>query len=99
MSDDSQEPTAAFGAVAESYEAGRPGFPAAALEWILGPGRLTVLDLGAGTGKLSRVAAELGHDVIAIDPTAQMLAICGRFPGIETMVGTAESIPLAHGSV
>lgn len=99
MSDETQGPATAFGAVAAAYEAGRPTFPASALEWILGPGRLTVLDLGAGTGKLSRVAAELGHDVIAIDPSAEMLAICGRFQGVDTMVGTAESIPLAHGSV
>ncbi|MGW6196108.1 class I SAM-dependent methyltransferase [Kribbella sp. NPDC055110] len=89
-----------FGAVAAAYEVGRPTFPVEALNWILGPGRgLQVLDLGAGTGKLAAVAAELGHDVIAVDPSQEMLEVCRRRPGIDTMVGAAESIPLAHASV
>ncbi|TCM49176.1 class I SAM-dependent methyltransferase [Kribbella sp. VKM Ac-2568] len=88
-----------FGAVAAAYDAGRPTFPADALTWILGPGRLQILDLGAGTGKLSKVAASLGHDVVAVDPSEEMLALCRRVPGVDTMVGAAESIPLAHGSV
>lgn len=88
-----------FGAVAAAYDAGRPTFPADALTWILGPGRLQILDLGAGTGKLSKVAASLGHDVVAVDPSEEMLALCRRVPGVDTMVGAAESIPLAHASV
>ncbi|MFI7060502.1 class I SAM-dependent methyltransferase [Kribbella sp. NPDC050124] len=88
-----------FGAVAAAYDAARPTFPAEALTWILGPGRLQILDLGAGTGKLAAVAAGLGHDVVAVDPSEEMLSICRRRPGIDTMVGAAESIPLAHGSV
>jgi len=89
-----------FGAVAAAYDAGRPTFPAEALTWVLGPGRgLQVLDLGAGTGKLAAVAASLGHDVVAVDPSEEMLSICRSRPGIDTMVGAAESIPLAHASV
>lgn len=89
-----------FGAVAAAYDLGRPTFPVDALIWILGAGRgLQVLDLGAGTGKLAAVAAELGHDVIAVDPSQEMLEVCRRRPGIDTMVGAAESIPLAHASV
>jgi len=88
-----------FGAVAAAYDAGRPTFPAEALTWILGPGRLQVLDLGAGTGKLAAVAAGLGHDVVAVDPSEEMLSVCRRRPGIDAMVGAAESIPLAHASV
>lgn len=89
-----------FGAVAAAYDAGRPTFPGEALTWILGPGRgLQVLDLGAGTGKLAAVAAGLGHDVVAVDPSQGMLEVCRRRPGIDTMVGAAESIPLAHASV
>jgi ubiquinone/menaquinone biosynthesis C-methylase UbiE len=89
-----------FGAVAGAYDVGRPTFPVEALSWILGPGRgLQVLDLGAGTGKLAAVAAELGHDVIAVDPSQEMLEVCRRRSGIDTMVGAAESIPLAHASV
>ncbi|WP_329005132.1 class I SAM-dependent methyltransferase [Kribbella sp. NBC_00709] len=89
-----------FGAVASAYDVGRPMFPADALTWVLGPGRgLQVLDLGAGTGKLAAVAAGLGHDVIAVDPSQEMLEVCRRRSGIDTMVGAAESIPLAHASV
>src|SRR5215217_7960361 len=89
-----------FGAVATAYDAGRPTFPVDAVVWVLGAGRgLQVLDLGAGTGKLAAVAAELGHDVIAVDPSAEMLAVCRRRPGVDAMVGAAESIPLAHASV
>ncbi|HET6739690.1 MAG TPA: class I SAM-dependent methyltransferase [Kribbella sp.] len=89
-----------FGAVAAAYDAGRPTFPVEALSWILGPGRgLQVLDLGAGTGKLAAVAAALGHHVIAVDPSPEMLEVCRRQTGVDTMVGAAESIPLAHASV
>jgi len=89
-----------FGAVAAAYDVGRPTFPVESLAWVLGPGRgLQVLDLGAGTGKLAAVAAGLGHDVIAVDPSQEMLEVCRRRTGIDTMVGAAESIPLAHASV
>ena len=94
-----QDRAHSFGAVAAAYDAGRPTFPADALTWILGPGRLQILDLGAGTGKLTAVAAALGHDVVAVDPSEEMLSLCRRIPGVDTMVGAAESIPLAHGSV
>lgn len=98
------ERATSFGAVAAAYDAGRPTFPADALAWILGPvpveiGRLQILDLGAGTGKLAAVAAGLGHDVVAVDPSEEMLAVCRRRSGIDTMAGAAESIPLAHASV
>src|SRR5947208_1314254 len=77
-----------FGGVAAAYDAGRPTFPVEALTWILGPGRgLQVLDLGAGTGKLAAVAAGLGHHVIAVDPSPEMLEVCRRRPGVDTMVG------------
>ena len=99
MTTDDPDRAHAFGAVAQAYQAGRPAFPAEALTWILGPGRQQILDLGAGTGKLTEVAVALGHDVVAVDPSEQMLSLCRRLRGVETLVGTAESIPLAHGSV
>jgi SAM-dependent methyltransferase len=99
MTTDDSARAHSFGAVAAAYDAGRPTFPADALTWILGPGRLQILDLGAGTGKLSQVAAALGHDVVAVDPSEEMLAVCRKLPGVDTMVGAAESIPLAHASV
>jgi ubiquinone/menaquinone biosynthesis C-methylase UbiE len=59
-----------------------------------------VLELGAGTGKLTRVLVGLGHDVHATDPDEAMLAILeAQLPGVRTAVAGAEEIPLADGSV
>jgi SAM-dependent methyltransferase len=99
-------PTAArgFDAGAEAYERGRPGYPDAAVAWLteglgLRPGR-TVLDLAAGTGKLTRQLVPIGARVIAVEPIEGMRQQLERvLPGIEALPGTAEHIPLADGSV
>lgn len=89
-----------FGGVADAYERGRPTYPADAVRWLLGEQPVTVLELGAGTGKLTRVMAELGHDVHATDPDAAMLQILERaVPGVPTVRASAEEIPLADASV
>ena len=92
-----------FDAVAADYDAARPTFPADALDWVLdrplAADPLTVLDLGAGTGKLAAVAAGLGHNVLAVDPSEQMLSYCARIDGVVTAVGNAESIPVGDASV
>jgi SAM-dependent methyltransferase len=89
-----------FGGVAEAYERGRPTYPADAVRWLLGEHPLTVLELGAGTGKLTRVLTELGHDVHATDPDATMLKILEReVPGVPAAEGSAEDIPLGDASV
>jgi SAM-dependent methyltransferase len=106
MSDD-QAPRAespdwahSFGGVAQAYERGRPTYPAEAARWALGDQPLTVLELGAGTGKLTRVLVELGHDVHATDPDAAMLAVLEeQLPGVRTAVASAEDIPLPARSV
>jgi SAM-dependent methyltransferase len=89
-----------FGRAAEAYERGRPGYPDAAVEFVttrfaLGPGRV-VVDLGAGSGKLSRHLAATGVRVIAVEPVAQMRTLIP--PGIEAVEGTAEAIPCADAS-
>ena len=59
-----------------------------------------MVDLGAGTGKLTRVLASLGHEVIAIEPLEPMLAqLRANVPGVEALSGSAEQIPLADESV
>jgi len=89
-----------FGRAAAAYESGRPGYPSAAVEWLLAPVReqgraLRVADVGAGTGKLTRAVVELGADVVAIDPDATMLAsLRDNVRGIPTFAGTAEDLPL-----
>src|SRR5262245_4607360 len=89
-----------FGGVADAYERGRPTYPAEAVSWMLGDQPMTVLELGAGTGKLTRVLTSLGHDVHATDPDEAMLAVLEqRVPGVRTAVASAEDIPLADASV
>jgi ubiquinone/menaquinone biosynthesis C-methylase UbiE len=100
--DDEHQPDWAhsFGGVAEAYERGRPTYPADAVRWLLGEHPLTVLELGAGTGKLTRVLAEQGHDVHATDPDAAMLQILEReVPGVPTAQAGAEDIPLGDACV
>jgi ubiquinone/menaquinone biosynthesis C-methylase UbiE len=88
-----------FARTAAAYERGRPGYPAAALEWLveglgLGEGR-TVVDLAAGTGKLTRQLAAICARVIAVEPLAEMRALIGA--PVEALEGTAEAIPLPDG--
>jgi SAM-dependent methyltransferase len=89
-----------FGMAAGDYEKGRPGYPPDAVAWILGGAPLRVLDAGAGTGKLTAEVLRQGHDVVALDPDAEMLQALSRsVPGVETMVGTAEATGLPDSSV
>jgi SAM-dependent methyltransferase len=91
---------ASFGSIASQYAEYRPNYPDEGVEWMVGasPGR--VLELGAGTGKLTQSLVALGHDVIATDASDGMLAELHRLiPQAHTMVGVAESIALPSGSV
>jgi ubiquinone/menaquinone biosynthesis C-methylase UbiE len=89
-----------FGGVAEAYERGRPTYPTEAVQWMLGDHPQTVLELGAGTGKLTRVIAALGHDVHATDPDQAMLQVLEhQVPGVRTARASAEEIPIDDASV
>lgn len=84
-----------FGAVAGAYAELRPGYPDGVAGFLLGSRPRRVLDLGAGTGKLSEALLAAGHEVVAIDPALEMLAeLRDRHPDVQTAVGTAEAIPL-----
>jgi predicted RNA methylase len=61
-----------FGSVAEQYERGRPSYPRSALRWLLGEMPRDVVDLGAGTGKLTSALVAAGHRVVAVEPVAEM---------------------------
>jgi SAM-dependent methyltransferase len=86
---------------ARDYEAGRPGYPPEAAAWLaaeleLRPGRV-VLDLGAGTGKLTRSLLPTGAEVVAVEPVAEMRA---GLPGeARALAGSAAAIPLSDGEV
>jgi SAM-dependent methyltransferase len=91
---------ASFGAVAQLYADHRPGYPDDAVAWLVGtsPGRL--LELGAGTGKLTRSLLAVGHDVVASDPSSAMLdQLRISSPRAHRVVGSAEEIALPPGSV
>lgn len=96
-----------FGAVARAYAEFRPGYPGAAVDWALAPvseaghGRpLDLLDLGAGTGKLTASLLRRGAAVTAVEPDPEMFAVLrAELPRVTAVPGTAEDIPLADGSV
>ena len=90
---------AGFGSAAEVYDRARPSYPPEAVDWLLmrtgvGEGD-TIIDLGAGTGKLTRLLAPSGARVIAVEPIPEMRALIGAG---EVLDGTAEAIPLDDGS-
>lgn len=98
------ERATSFGSETGSYERGRPEYPAEAVAWLLEPlaaGGTTIVDIGAGTGKLTRAVLALGGtSVVAVDPDPQMLEMLrSKMPDIETVAGTAESLPLADASM
>ena len=89
-----------FGSEAAAYERGRPSYPPEAIDWLLPEGAHDVLDLGAGTGKLTTRLVERGLDVIAVDPIPEMLELLtNSLPDTPALLGTAEEIPLADNSV
>ncbi len=89
-----------FGAEAAAYERGRPSYPPDAIDWLLPTGARDVLDLGAGTGKLTARLVERGLDVVAVDPIAEMLDVLRTsLPDTPALLGTAEEIPLPDNSV
>jgi ubiquinone/menaquinone biosynthesis C-methylase UbiE len=90
-----------FGAGAGSYDAVRPDWPEETIDWLLAHPRpgAPVLDLGAGTGKGTRALVALGLAPTALDPSAEMLEqLRLKEPGVPSVMGTAESIPLPDNS-
>ncbi|HEX2306883.1 MAG TPA: methyltransferase domain-containing protein [Jatrophihabitantaceae bacterium] len=85
---------------AELYDSVRPGFAEAAIDWVLPKAAGRVLDLAAGTGKLTDSLVARGLDVVAVDPAPNMLAVLRRrWPAVDARVGCAERIPLPDASV
>ncbi|MEP6892350.1 MAG: class I SAM-dependent methyltransferase [Gaiellaceae bacterium] len=88
-----------FGGVAGAYERARPEYPADAVRWLTGDARADVVDLGAGTGKLTRGLVALGHRVTAVEPLPEMLEqLRAAVPKVVALSGGAEKIPLPDAS-
>jgi len=93
-----------FAASADAYERGRPAYSPEAIDRLIaelgiGPG-MRVLDLAAGTGKLTRQIATAGAEIVAVEPIDEMRArLTASLPEVEAMPGTAEDIPLPNHSI
>jgi SAM-dependent methyltransferase len=89
-----------FGSAAADYELGRPGWPVEAVDAPGIPRESAVLDLAAGTGKLTRVLVERFDRVLAVEPLDEMRAVLEELvPDAGAVAGEAESIPLDDASV
>ncbi|MGH3039780.1 MAG: class I SAM-dependent methyltransferase [Gaiellaceae bacterium] len=93
-----------FTRASEAYERGRPGYPREAITRLAAELRLrhgrVVLDLAAGTGKLTAPLVGTGAEVVAVEPVDEMRAVLAReLPGVRALAGTAEAIPLDAASV
>jgi SAM-dependent methyltransferase len=93
-------PGLSFSAVADAYDRARPGYPREAAVWLTGTRPATLLELGAGTGKLTDQLVALGHEVVATDPLDEMLRhLTARLPATLVARAAAERIPLRARSV
>lgn len=85
----------AFGRVADAYERGRPDYPEEVVDWLLAGVAGRIVEVGAGTGKLTRGLVGRGCGVIAVEPSAGMRsAFRQRVPGVTVLAGAAERLPL-----
>jgi SAM-dependent methyltransferase len=87
-----------FGEAAAAYERGRPEYPAEMVEWLLADSPARVIDLGAGTGKLTRALLSRAETVVAVEPDPAMRRVLSELlPGTSLLAGTGEDIPLRDG--
>ena len=89
-----------FGTAAVQYERYRQGPPTAAVDWVLPSPVRTIVDLGAGTGALTRLLVGRADEVVAVEPDDRMRAtLIESVPGVRAVAGRGESIPLPDASV
>ncbi|MCE7009729.1 class I SAM-dependent methyltransferase [Kibdelosporangium philippinense] len=93
------QPGLVFGVDPAHYDQHRPAVPELAVEWLLPADSAVVVDVGAGTGHLTRILLERAAKVIAVDPDEQM---CGwlraRFPDATVHLGSSEHLPVSTAS-
>ena len=95
----SAQQATSFGAAAAEYERSRPEYPAEVVDWIVPAGARTAVDVGAGTGKLTRALLERGLEVSAVEPSDGMReTLEGELPAARALAGSGERLPLADAS-
>jgi SAM-dependent methyltransferase len=88
-----------FGAIADGYDHFRPGPPPAALDWLIPEGASDVIEVGAGTGAVTRALLERGLRVRAVEPDPRMREILAeRAPAADVVEGAGEAIPSPDGA-
>ncbi|MBA8990880.1 SAM-dependent methyltransferase [Curtobacterium pusillum] len=88
-----------FGAAADAYEHGRPGYPDEVAAGLVPDGARLVVDVGAGTGKFTRTLVGRAAEVVAVEPDRAMRErLTAVLPGVRALDGTGEAIPLPDGS-
>ena len=104
MSDLHPTATEGYGHGAETYARGRPDFPSQSLDWLkddlhLGPGK-RALEIGAGTGKFTKLLVKTGADIVAIEPVVAMLEqLNASQPHVRTLCATAQNLPLSDATM
>ncbi|HEY3611890.1 MAG TPA: class I SAM-dependent methyltransferase [Pseudonocardiaceae bacterium] len=89
-----------FGTAATEYDRLRSGPPAVAVDWLVGDGITNAVELGAGTGKFSKMLAERIPELYPIEPDVRMRDVFAKSsPGLSALAGSAEEIPLQDASV
>lgn len=100
LADERRRRARSYGGFAEDYDRYRPGYPPEAVRWLAGSGSARVLELGAGTGKLTAILLGAGHDVVATDPAEPMLRHLRSAAGAARCAAArAEDIPFSSSSV
>ena len=88
-----------FGTIAEEYDRWRPSYPAAAVEWLAPSAPATVVEVGAGTGRLTTLLLARGLDVDAVEPDPRMRAVLARNnPGARCHASDSTAVPVPEES-
>ncbi len=99
MDDLTRQRSRSFGEVAALYDRVRPGYPADAVTWVLPEAAQIVVEIGAGTGRLTRRLTKGGFKLVAVEPDPEMRAVLAqKVPSADVRAGTAEEIPLEDGT-
>lgn len=104
MSDIHSSAQTGYSKASDTYQSGRPTYPKQLIHWLcdtlqINPD-MTVMDLGAGTGKFTYILADTGAKIIAVEPVAEMLGkLQTAMPKVQTIQAAATKIPLDDESV